>query len=637
MEKKVKAMPICFASLNEKNRNEYLEWLKKCKATRVYLYGVGYVYKKTARLYTQTDFIKRTIDYFKDNDLEVGIWIDGFGHGCTLFGVEKEEDGYTQIRGIDGKESEHAFCPSDERFVQDYCNGVEKLATLDPHLIMIDDDFRFNTRSSYYRVGCFCDNHLKYYRQQIGEELAIDEIENRIFTGEKNKYRDTYYDMMSNTLLNFAKKLRACVDKVNPKIRLGACFTGESWDICGTSVKEISYALAGQTKPFGRISGAPYWNNNIIGIVEASRMQFAWSKGWGIELITEGDTYPRPRYNVPSKPLELFDTLIVADGTEGGRLSYIFDYYQKPTYETGYVTKFIKNEEQREKISKIFAGKTAVGVRVFNHREKARNYSYFNTYKNGASMLLERMQLKSPATQLLSYNSIPTSYEDNGYPVLVLGENAKYVTVEDLANGAILDVRSAQILTARGIDVGLKRAKAQSFYGEYFIEADDLIREIRHADTQEIEVADGAIVESLFMPQKTPASYRYENGTGQRFFVLAMDYYSVNGEYKVNYTGNYYRQEQLKNAIEWLGEKKLPAFAYKNPYLYMLAKKDSGGNMALAIAPVSLDGLIDTKIELDGNYEIESALNFNGTLDDNVLVVNYLEPYGCSVVKLKKK
>ena len=395
--------------------------------------------------------------------------------------------------------------------------------------------------------------------------------------------------------------------------------------------------MAGETKPFGRISGAPYWNNNIIGVVETTRMEFAWSKDWGIELITEGDTYPRPRYNVPSKPLELFETLIVADGTESGRLSYVFDYYQRADYETGYVTKYIKNQELREKISKIFAGKSAVGVRVFNHREKARNYSYPNVYKNGASMLLERMQLKSPATQILSYNSIPTSYEESGYPVLVLGENAKYIPQEDLTNGAILDVRSAQILTARGIDVGLKGTKAQSFYGEYFIKADDLIREIQHPDTQEIEVADGAIVESLFMPQKTPASYRYENAIGQRFFVLAMDYYSVNGDYKVNYTGNYYRQEQLKCAIEWLGKKKLPAFTDKNPYLYLLAKKDCHGNMALAIAPVSLDGLIDTKIELDADYEIETALNFNGIIDGNALIVNCLEPYGCAVVELKKK
>ena len=61
---------------------------------------------------------------------------------------------------------------------------------------------------------------------------------------------------------------------------------------------------------------------------------------------------------------------------------------------------------------------------------------------------------------LFPTNSISTTFDEKSeYPCLVVGENAKYVTEEDLRNGAIIDHRAAIFLNEKGYDTGLISAK----------------------------------------------------------------------------------------------------------------------------------------------------------------------------------
>ncbi len=65
----------------------------------------------------------------------------------------------------------------------------------------------------------------------------------------------------------FSKTLRNAVDEIDKTIRLGYCLVYEVWDYGETDAIEIAKALAGDTKPFCRTAGAPYWNNNILSII----------------------------------------------------------------------------------------------------------------------------------------------------------------------------------------------------------------------------------------------------------------------------------------------------------------------------------------------------------------------------------
>ena len=98
--------------------------------------------------------------------------------------------------------------------------------------------------------------------------------------------------------------MRESVDSVNTEIRLGTCTCMSSWDIDGISAKDTAYILAGNTKPFLRLIGAPYWavernwGNCIQDVVELERMESSWTREEEIEIMAEGDAYPRPRIHI---------------------------------------------------------------------------------------------------------------------------------------------------------------------------------------------------------------------------------------------------------------------------------------------------------------------------------------------------
>ena len=146
---------------------------------------------------------------FKENGFETGVWIGGFGHGGTLSHdgkIEKKRD-YQKLTGVMGESFEHGYCPSDESFTADYLETVTRIAKLDPDLIMLDDDFRLNCR--HYFLGCFCPYHLNEFYKAVGEEVPREKIEDLIYTGGKNKYRDAYMDL--------SKKLSRILQKKSEK------------------------------------------------------------------------------------------------------------------------------------------------------------------------------------------------------------------------------------------------------------------------------------------------------------------------------------------------------------------------------------------------------------------------------------
>ena len=636
------SVPISLSQIREETLPIYLRHLRKCNASRVFLGGLGNIYMKTGLNYTDPEHIRRTIAYFRNAGLEVALWVPSFGNGHALTPIQAVTDknaAYTQITGIHGEARESlSACPLDDNFVKDYCAGIQSVAALGPDMIMLDDDFRFNIRIKVH-FACFCDLHLKEYYARIGEVIPREKLEQILLTGGKNKYRTALLQLFHDTLIGFAHKVRAAVDAVDPTIRLGAC-THQTWDLHGTDPLEIAKAFAGNTQPFTRIAGAPFRNPDIIPILENSRQQCAWGKDSGVELFSEGDTFPRPRIRIPAKPMALFDLVLCADGCTDGILAYVECYDNKPDYEEGYVERFARNNDLRRSIFEIFGNKTPVGVTVATVPHKAEDWELPQSLHPMTAEMLT-FAADSPARDLLSANSIPTCYDDKStYPVLLIGENARHIDLDRLRFGAILDGAAAQILTARGVDVGLASLTELSAGEERYCASGEVINRLNCVRFN-ITCKEGAEVRSHFVPGEYPASYRYENKRGQKFYVLAFDLYRswCNGiagrptyephlkNYRPNFEVNYYRQAELISAIEWICGKKLPAVTLKNPNLYVLAAKNDTA-MAVALANVHLDDVFQPVITLDKPYKSIRFLNCTGKLAGDKVHIDHIPPYG---------
>ena len=635
------AMPVSLNTLNSDTLSEYVRAAKRCRADRIFIGGMGLIYSKLGRIYNEGDKIRSAIEYFRGEGFEVGLWCGtlGNGHSLSVEGRLLEGLNFTQITGIGGEAKPSlSNCPLDKNFTEACKEGMRRMASFSPDLIMIDDDLRFYGRIGV-RFPCFCPLHLREYYNRIGEEIPREKLEKLILTGGENKYRSALLEVFSESILGFAKELRSAIDEVDPSIRLGQC-TFETWDMMGTDPLEISKALAGGTKPFARISGAPFRDSNVIRIIEYSRQQFAWGKGSGVELFSEGDTYPRPRYHVPSRPLELFELTLTADGTSDGMLAYLFDYYSKSSYETGYVDRYVRNKALREGLREIFSGKNAVGVEVYNPSHKAELWELPEELEPKAlDMLLGAVYPAS--ADLLSPISIPTSFDEQGdYPLLIMGECARYVDLSRFSTGAIIDIPAARILRERGVDVGLISAEIEEADKEYFEAYDDGVPVFGPLAKREtfykITCDPRAEVKSRFLPNNSPASYRYENGNGERFYVLSFDYYKTLIKSKVkSYNIGYYRQAEMKAAIEWMSGKRIPAFVAKNPNLYVLASK-SRESLSVALANVSLDFVYDPIVELDGEYSKIRFVGCEGELSGDKVLLRDIPPYGFCAFEVTK-
>lgn len=88
---------------------------------------------------------------------------------------------------------------------------------------------------------------------------------------------------------------------------VGACACLTSWDIDGTDAAELLGILAGKTRPFARLIGAPYWaakgewGSKLQDVIELEKMESSWTESENIELFAEGGFLPKTENPMPRK------------------------------------------------------------------------------------------------------------------------------------------------------------------------------------------------------------------------------------------------------------------------------------------------------------------------------------------------
>ena len=611
------SVPIRNKSAKRSNRALLLKELKKLDAERVFL-GLDQ-YETDEK--DQKEALAELADnckFFKENGYEVGAWI-------WTFWIRNNTQ-FRNMRSLMGTEIKEYMCPTDENFVQFATDYIQKIAKCGVDIIQFDDDYRYGFLSD--SAACLCDGHIAAINHITGESSTREELAQYITTGEKNKYRDAYLRVNGDSFRNFAKAVRNAVNEVDPKIRISLCACMSLWAIDGTDAYELSTILAGETKPIARLIGAPYWavnkswGNALQDVVELERMESAWSKHENIELMAEGDVYPRPRTRCPASYLEGFDTAIRASGCTDGILKYGLDYISHADYETGYARFHERNRKLYEGIDQMFRDKTHCGVRVYESMKKIADMvmpTKINTTVNIEDLFFPK------AARTLAYNTIPTVYESDGICGIVFDENARSLPLNTLKNGLIMDIAAAEILMERGVDVGIRQiGKVAKGTEEHFLCDDNYIL-TNGAVSYQITLEDSAEILSDTETDQgvIPLSYRYENADGHRFLVLNINTRSSAD----NILKHYARSRQYAEQIQWLSGEKLPAYVYGHPALYMQCKKDKN-SLSVGLWNFFADTAIEPVVELAAPYSEIAFLNCHGKLDGNKVYLADIPPFG---------
>lgn len=561
---------------------------------------------------------------------------------------------YRRIKGVKGREAV-AFCPFDEDFCEDLYSTFSRVAKTGVKKILLEDDFTLmGGKLPVDNIGCCCDIHMKKLSEMLDENITREKLAEHLLNGKPNKYRDAFSKLCNESLMKVAKGIEKAVHDVDPEIRLALSANSASYHLEGADFMSLCKVVSGTTPPLARLTGAPYWKDNasnLNSVIETVRLQSKWCKDEGIECMTEGDTYPRPRFVTPAAHLEMYDMILRTDANTDSILKYMHDYNSKDDYETGYIDNHLANTEIYGEIERRFKGKT-VGLGMF---EKPYNLSEMNFDETFPYMdFADHGTLPLVSQWLVTDCSVPTTYSEPEGASLVFGQNAKFLTERELNNGLILDMAAAKILHEKGIDVGIEKfEEAPDPSGEYFSEQDDVVCASTERDggffritpnnkakvISEFYLSFGSLIRTTGINEavdKFPACYLYENKKGQRFMVytFAANRIKTKGSWKNGLFRNYYRQAQLIKGYEWVSGRKLPAVCKKAPYLYIICKRE-GEKLHIGLFNISADKIFNPVIEVEKTYETADFYNCSGKIaEENVILKDAILPYSVAFITL---
>ena len=634
------AVPI---HINERtNVDTVLNTLENVGAEYVFLAFDNVVLSAEREKYEKTlASVSEIIPLLKRRGYKVGLWFwslwlcdidaDELDGEVMMRSSGKPRISYSALNSTEKKLSGY-LCPTSEK-ISVMLDIIECAARYSPDIILLNDDLGYATYLG--GIGCYCERHIRLVEEALSRPITREELREAVLSGKPNEIRDTWLNISGRTIEDYARRIRERIDSVDKNIRCGFCAVMSNWGIDGTNAERIAKIMAGGTRPMIRLIGAPYWaaigawGNRLQHTVELSRMEAAWVEDADIELIAEGDVYPRPRHRVPATYLENYDTALRASGACDGILKIMFDYMASIGYESGYLERHIKNQSLYSEIERIFGDKRAVGVRVYESMDKVRTMDLSGIAdpdKYAAESFF------SYAARLLADNSIPTTYEGAGVGI-AFGENARYLPEEALEHGLILDIPAARILMERGVDVGLEAiGDCLQNSALYFpCDGERIPANYRPEVARAIIPKRSArvVTYSACGDRLSPDAIEYEDERGRRFLVYAFDGALVDE----NRYRNYSTQRQLAASVEWISRGRLPAVCLGNPDLYMICKENESG-MAIGLWNMFPDEIASPVITLSRSYRSAEFINCRGRLEGDRIILSEISPYGYVFVHL---
>lgn len=620
------AVPVTSRLLSLESREEILKQLQIMEAEYVFI-GIGSPKTDAEKRKNEQELLKDSCAYFKSNGFKTAVWLWTF--------LIPDKVSYQPMVAINGEKSQMEKCPLDKEFMKFYKDYIKEIAQyVKPDMILFDDDFAFGHIDK--GIACVCPLHLEKMSEILGEKIELYRIEKKLFSGKANKYRNAYMQVTRETLIGFADSMRETIDSVNTDMRLGVCSLMSAWHTDGADSYEVARHLAGNTKPFVRLIGAPYWgvdksygNNRLQDVINLQRMEASWRNG-DEEILYEGDVFPRPRFATPANFLEAYDMALLADGGADGILKYVIDFTASKCYETGYIDRHLRNKDNYEWIMTNMRPKVASGVRVYEFRHSIKTATLPEEYA-GHEYIQHRFL--SPASKMLSACSVPITFYGEGCCAAAFGENVRYLTKEKMKNGLITDAEGAKVLSDMGIDTGIEKwGDTLKPSMEYYCK-ERLHLSVRETVAYKTELKKGVDIQSYFIfgDERTPASFMYTNGDGYSFLIFTFNGYDCHESVYRNYA----RSRQLMKNAEKISGKKLPVKISGNPDLYIITKQDKN-SLSVGLWNLFPDSIYAPKIELGEIYERIDACSCGAKLKGNIVEITDISPYGFAAFTVSK-
>ncbi len=534
--------------------------------------------------------------------LKCGILVQAtVGHGWILGEMFPYQ---THVNFNDGVAT-RVCCPCDKGFKDYIYNVMRTVASYEPEVIMVDDDFR----TIWYKgEGCACPLHMKMFNERAHTSLNREQLW-QIVNDPKNenrkRYTDIFIDSQRDSLVETAKIMRAGIDSVNPALPGIYCCCGNNAEFA----HEIASVLAGEGNPVVvRINngnytptGARYFSR----VFHRAATQIEKLKGKVDIMLAETDTCPQNRYSTGAMSLHTHYTGTILEGARGAKhwITRLLTYEPK----SGEAYRRILGAHTRfyEKLATLTPTLKWRGCRIFTPSTSDFTYGRVKEEWDGWSLcVLERLGLP------MYFSS------QNGGVVCLEGDVDSRLddsqVLEILKGSVILASDTAQNLIKRGfgeyigVDVrewngkqpvieimkGGAHCKIQRGLKELV-----LINEATEVDSYNYNSTDGQSYERLF-----PASTVFKNALGGTVIVFCGTPVAEFNIVEAFSFLNYSRKEQLIRMLKQTGE--MPVYYPNDEEIYFKCADMDDGRVFCAIFNIGLDPI--EKLELVCDFEAKS-------------------------------
>lgn len=133
----------------------------------------------------------------------------------------KEGQNFDTMVGSNGYKATTVACPTSKGWKKYYKEYLKFICdTVNPDTVWIEDDLRFSNHELKDDViGCFCDEHLKLYANELGVKYVTREDFVDGLLNNKKGYRRAYRDANEKVIKDLLAEIREYIG--NPNVRLG--------------------------------------------------------------------------------------------------------------------------------------------------------------------------------------------------------------------------------------------------------------------------------------------------------------------------------------------------------------------------------------------------------------------------------
>jgi hypothetical protein len=553
-------------------------------------------------------------DLAGDPDIRPGILLQSLiGHGWS---AEVSLTGETWQKTINTQAvASSRQCPLDRGFRDYVLAAVESLAASRPAFFLVDDDFCIK------RGECFCPLHMARYNERLSAQWSREELVKHLEAAPaSDPVVQAVTAVLHEGLVDFAKEIRASIDKVAPGTRCGMCSPGAGQ----YSLADVTRALAGNTEPFVRLAGAIYGDakpSALNWISRYTRVRALATEGVK-DLIAESDTFPHNQYSASAAGLHAHITVGILNGLNGSKLWNTALYDKSPDSGRAYERIVAKNLGFYDALLNAVDGARWQGMEtpLSEHR---RDYHLLNPG--------QPLEFPDFITSLIGGFGIPYTYGNSleNRPRMLSGDHVDRFTDEEIQGffhgGLLLDGLAARRLVARGFAeaMGVTIGERRDFFHTVEIQAAPGKRAAFMWDKGSTELlpAEGAReVTTLFHEVDGSASERKRQGAGMVFFenrfggrVATVAFHTAMPYYKILLPS---RRRWLVEACDFLVDGMLPFVVQEDQPVMARHGVLKDGSELLSLLNLSSDSLEGFTLRAARAFKSLQRLGCDGTWSD---------------------